>query len=398
MPAKNRKVPAYRLHKPTGQAVVRLDGRDYYLGKHGTEASQEAYRRKIAEWLTAGSATGTAGPKSPPAGLPTVNDVMLAFLTRHADSYYRHADGTPTGEAENFKHALRPVKKLYGRTPATDFGPLALKAVRKEMVDSGLSRTTINARVGKIVRVFKWATENELVPASIHHALTAVSGLRKGRSAARESKPVKSVPDASVDAIRPHVSPQVWAMVELQRLTGMRPGEVTIMRTGDLDMTSKLWGYIPNKHKTEHQGKERRIPLGPKAQAVLRPWLRTDLTAYLFSPKEAVEALHARRSKARNTKTTPSEAARRCKGKPGQGRCQRYDKRTYRQAIVRACRKAGVPEWSPNQLRHNAATRLRKEFGLDVARAVLGHCDADTTTIYAERDATLAADAMERVG
>jgi hypothetical protein len=40
-----RKPPAYRLHKPTGQAVVRIAGRDFYLGKHGTDASHEAYRR-----------------------------------------------------------------------------------------------------------------------------------------------------------------------------------------------------------------------------------------------------------------------------------------------------------------------------------------------------------------
>jgi hypothetical protein len=41
---------------------------------------------------------------------------------------------------------------------------------------------------------------------------------------------------------------------------------------------------------------------------------------------------------------------------------------------------------------------IRKEFGLDVARAVLGHEVVDTTTIYAERDGTLAASAMERIG
>ena len=36
MPAKTRRIPAYRLHKPTGQAVVRLESRDHYLGRHGT--------------------------------------------------------------------------------------------------------------------------------------------------------------------------------------------------------------------------------------------------------------------------------------------------------------------------------------------------------------------------
>src|SRR5437588_243884 len=102
MPTKHRKIPSYRLHKPTGQAVVRLDGRDHYLGKHGTEASQEAYRRKVAEWLT-------ARPPDPGADtLPvaaarnvSVNDLVLAFWTRHALIHYRHADGTPTGEQHN---------------------------------------------------------------------------------------------------------------------------------------------------------------------------------------------------------------------------------------------------------------------------------------------------------
>ena len=67
-----------------------------------------------------------------------------------------------------------------------------------------------------------------MIPPSVHHGLKAVSGLRRGRADVRESEPVRPVPDAFVDAIRPHVSRQVWAMVELQRLSGMRPGEVCI--------------------------------------------------------------------------------------------------------------------------------------------------------------------------
>lgn len=43
---------------------------------------------------------------------------------------------------------------------------------------------------------------------------------------------MRPVPDAHVDAIKDHVSEQVWAMIELLRLTGMRPGEVCAMRTG----------------------------------------------------------------------------------------------------------------------------------------------------------------------
>ena len=57
-----------------------------------------------------------------------------------------------------------------------------------------------------------------------------------------------------------------------------------------------------------------------------------------------------------------------------------------------------IPRWTIYQIRHSAATRLRKEHGLDVARAILGHGKLDTTVIYAEQDATVAHCAMEKSG
>jgi hypothetical protein len=141
--------------------------------------------------------------------------LILAFWTRHAEQHYRHPDGTPTGELSNSRDSLRTFRHLYGTTLARDFGPLALKAVRQTMIDAGLARTTINQRVGRIVRLFKWAVENELVPPAVCQALKAVRGLQKGRSDARETGPVKPVPEADVDAIRPFVARQVWAMIQL---------------------------------------------------------------------------------------------------------------------------------------------------------------------------------------
>jgi hypothetical protein len=115
--------------------------------------------------------------------------------------------------------------------------------------------------IDKIKRAFKWA----------------VSGLRQGRADVRESEPVKPAPEAFVDAIRPRVSRQVWAMVQLQRLSGMRPGEVCSMRPHDLDMSGRIRADPPGSHKTGHHGKRRSIYLGPQAQEVLRGWLRPDL-------------------------------------------------------------------------------------------------------------------------
>ncbi len=94
--------------------------------------------------------------------------------------------------------------------------------------------------------MFKWGVSEELVPPSVHQALQSVPGLRRGRADVRESEPVRPVADASVDPIQPYVARQVWAMVELQRLTGMRPGEVCTMRTKDID-TSGAVGRTPRQ-------------------------------------------------------------------------------------------------------------------------------------------------------
>ena len=57
-----------------------------------------------------------------------------------------------------------------------------------------------------------------------------------------------------------------------------------------------------------------------------------------------------------------------------------------------------IPHWHPHQLRHNAATRLRKEYGIEAARVVLGHRSAAITEVYAEIDHAKAAEIMLRVG
>jgi integrase len=380
-----------------------LGGRDVYLGKYNSPESWEKYGLVIAEWRATGMSppparipgTDTPGPAADEAG-PTVNELLLGFW-KHAKQHYRRGDGTATNELRNFRDSLRPLRRLYGSTPAGRFTPKMLKAVRQAMIDAGLSRTTINQRIGRVVRVFKWGVAEDLVPSPVHRGLKAVSGLKKGRSEARETQPVQPVPDAFVDAVEPHVSRQVWTMVQIQRLTGMRPGEVTIMRTGDLDTSGRGWVYTPGKHKMEHTGRGRRVPLGPQAREVLKPWLRTYLQAYLFSPGEARAERFAAMRAARKTRVQPSQRDR---SKPGAKRRPglRYTPRTYHHAIAGACVKAGVPNWHPNQLRHNFATMCSKEHGIDVARIILGHANLKTTEIYAEADHAKARAVMERIG
>ena len=50
MPRKPGKVPNYCHHKASGKEVVRIGGRDQYLGPYGSSESHAAYERVLAEW------------------------------------------------------------------------------------------------------------------------------------------------------------------------------------------------------------------------------------------------------------------------------------------------------------------------------------------------------------
>jgi integrase len=266
--------PRLRRHKPSEQAVVTLNGRDHYLGswpatkRKPPELARQAYDALVAEWLSNGRSIPQRGVQA----VGTVNDLILAFW-KHAERHYRDPDGRPTSELDGFRHSLRPLRELYGTTPAIEFSPLKLKALRQKMLDADLYRSLINQRIRRIVRMFKWAVSEERVPETVYRALTTVRGPEKGRSEARGAGPVKPVPVAFVEATLPYLLPPVRAMVELQRLTGMRPGGACLMRACDLDMTGDVWLYRPLRHKTAHRGKERIIGLGPKAQETVKPFL-----------------------------------------------------------------------------------------------------------------------------
>src|SRR5438067_1501969 len=121
----HKHTPSYCKHKATGQAVVRIDGRDHYLGKYGSEESRREYDRLIAEWLAAGRRL----PQAKTGAGFTLNELILAYWC-WAEKTYRDSDGAPTRELDNLKDALRPLRKLYGDTEAAKFGPLALRTVR----------------------------------------------------------------------------------------------------------------------------------------------------------------------------------------------------------------------------------------------------------------------------
>ncbi|MBL6704769.1 MAG: site-specific integrase [Planctomycetaceae bacterium] len=412
-----KKKPGYWHHKPSGQAYVRLDGKDHYLGEYNSPESRDRYDEIVREWTVNQSADGVT---------LTVDELALRYL-QYARQHYRK-NGEETSEVSSIMAALRVVVRAAGRDRARDFGPLKLQAVRTDMIAAGWKRKSINIHIGRIRRMFQWAASQELLPVQTLNALQTVAGLREGRTEAAESIPVQPVSEAAVDAVRPHVSRQVWAMIQLQLVTGMRPGEVTAMRGCDLTMCGPLWEYSPESHKTQHHGRKRIIVLGPQAQAIIRQFLKTDMTAFLFSPAEARAEFDAQRLEKRRSPLTPSQKARKPKSKPERKPGERYTVASYGSAVRKGCEKAhDMPRelrnvstklpatereqlqaqarawreqhcWHPHQLRHTAATSIRRTFGIEAAQVVLGHANIATAEIYAEKDRSLAERVMQQLG
>jgi integrase len=431
MPRANS-VPKYRLHKQSGQAVVTLpDGlggrRDVLLGEYGTPESRAEYVRVTAEWQTKGRRWL---PQANATSDMTMNELMVAYW-RFAEGYYVK-EGKPTSEQDTIRQALCFVKKLYGYTPAKEFSPLGLKAVRQAMVRHvitrkvkvkdpltgkvkrvdkvlrvGLARRFINKQIGRIKRMFAWAVEDELVPVQVFQALLCVKGLKKGKGGAREKPRIKPVADAWVEDVLPLVRPAVRTMIQVQKLCGCRAQDVVNLRAIDIDMTGPVWEYRPRTYKTEHHNddnapdREPVIFLGPKAQALLKPYLTLDLTDYVFSPRRSEAERYAEKRTQRKSPLWPSHVRHQAKKRQRRKRTpvrDRYDVASYRRAIRRACLKAGIPIWCPLQLRHSRGTEIRKRYGLEASQAVLGHRELGVTQVYAEVDRDTARKVMAEIG
>ncbi|HEX8324326.1 MAG TPA: site-specific integrase [Tepidisphaeraceae bacterium] len=346
---------------------------------------------------------------------PNVEQVIVAFW-QHAETYYRDKDGQPTGEAQNFLYSLRVLRRLFGTMPAAKVDSETLEACRDEMIAAKLARNTINRRIGRIRQMFKWAAKKKMVPAAVFVSLTTVEGLKANRSKAHETERVKPVADAHARAVIAAAGRVLSAMVELQLLTGMRSGEVVTMRTADIERGGDVWVYTPRKFKTQHLGHERPVYLGKRCQEILTPFLKMDGNAYLFSPAEAEADRLAARTAARKTPAGPGRNA------PGTNRNANpvkkpgnsYTVRSYAKAVYRACARAfhapanadaaAVKAWKvahrfhPHQLRHAAATRFRREYNLDTARALRGQKTMEAAAIYAEMDNGKAREVMRVSG
>lgn len=325
--------------------------------------------------------------KTRPDGTPvfTVNDLCDRWL-RHAQTYYRHPDGTPTGRAEVNTVHVRALRTLYGSRPVEALTHPDMLALRDHLVGRGLARVTVNGHLSSIRQLFKWALDEALISATAKAELTQVANLRPFRSAARETKPVRAVPDDVVERTCAALPESLADMVRVHRLTGMRPGEVCGLAWDRIERVGDVWAYRPEHHKNEWRGQVRVVAIGPRAQRILMKYDGAE--GCIFSPArtlaERMEELRAERT----TPMRPGEDERRRARRLERGIFprkvgDRWNVAAYARAIARTCEAEGIERWSPNRLRHTCATAVRRRFGLAAARAVLGHsCGMRVTDRY----------------
>lgn len=355
------KVPSYRKHSTRDLAFSEYQGRRrYFPGPFGSDQSKQAY----TEFLR--TEFNRPEPAAEASGL-TVAGLVAQYL-HFARGYY--GDGSH-GEFANLKYALKPFATHFYLVLAADFGPLLLKAWQKHLIAKGDARSYINQQGAKIRRAFSWAVSEELIPASVHQAISTVPPLRAGRTEAVETMPRQGVPWSDVEPVLAELSPLVADMVRVQWLTGVRSGSLCRAAAGQFLVEDPLWQWRP-QHKTQRhmaeQGRELVLHVGPQCQRILSRYIAAAAAggeSYLFCPR--------------------TQRANRRYG-------ARYTTRSYYRAVARAIerinrrrREANKPllaPWTPHQMRHGRGQEIRERYGIEGAQAFLGHDSLEAVQIY----------------
>lgn len=398
-------MPSLRPHM-SGQAIVRLNGRDFYLGRYGSPESLARYAVLIAEYQANGmsvpagfnarSIDQRASELLSDAEVPEQLSQRPLLLKHVTAAYHEFAKSTfckSPAEVERIRWLRDELDKFDGNTIASTYGPKALRTQRDRWGAGGnKSRGYCNRLTRLTVRMFRWAVSEEMIAPEQLVALASLSPLREGQTKAYETDAVRPVPMLDVRKTAKELAPIIKAMLRIQLGTGMRPSEIFNMRPMDIDRTGPTWIYRPPNHKNQTKGKTRAIPIVGDARDAIIDYLNRPEDKHCFSPKESVAWHKSVKRANRKTKVQPSQKDR---SKPNAKRkaTDKYSNASYRRAIVRACERAGVKPWFPYQIRHAVLTLIRDEQGPEAAQALAGHSRMSMTEHYAKLSESKAIDA-----
>lgn len=366
-------IPAYRKRAGRNTAFVEYKGSRVPLGVHGTAESLAAYERFRDDLLAGREPSAVCVQET-----AFVAGVVAGYLD-HAKEVYGDKE---RGEYANIKSATALLLEFCGAMSSTAFGPKALDDFQEWMkrhhkvrrdrngvvvwrADRPVMPSYVNWVSSRIKRVFRWAERREFVAKGTWFSLRAVPGLRTNK---RKKRPVR---EAHFLAVLAEVSPMIAAMLRIQWHTSARSGSVCRARRSQFEIVGDLWYWRP-RHKQEHTGEELIVPIGPRLQGALRPFIDgCEARDYIFSP-------------------------RRIRNNPRYR--QRYRVQSYRQAVTRGIERANakrgideqIPRFTPHQLRHSRIRIVRDKHGAEAAQSIAGHKSLAATQLYSGRRLKLA--------
>ena len=303
---------------------------------------------------------------------------------------------------------LRIIKRVqcflepYSDWPVDSLGPDELNEVKTKLLkhkytkgktEKHYTKRGINDTLKWIKKILKWGVGRKIVE---NETLIGIENelklLRMGEKGAKDNIKRGRVTEDEFNKVVSVLTSVIGDMLKLVWHTGMRPYEICEMRPYDiLREDSECWIYIPGrdqtpigKHKTTRYGKVKVIPLAGDCIDILSKRIDNfDSKEYIFSPQES--RLEFQEAKRLNRKTPLS-----CGNKPGSNRKEKpkrkpgqlYTNNSFAQACKRGCRRAGVDEFVPYDLRRTVATKTRASLGKEAAQTLLGHAEQSTTDIY----------------
>ena len=354
MPRPKKAMPSYRYHV-SGQAVVTLGGKDFYLGPHNSPESHAKYLALVGEYQRNGL--------RPPEQESHQADKPLTIAGLVADFKVNGVKRlTPSGNhRKSYERLATLLVDEHGDEPAAGFGPRKLEEIRSLFIASGNCRRYANEQTGMICRIFKWAVSRELVTPEQLVALQSLEPLKAGE--AKDNPPRQPVDAETVKQTLPLLDTVVADMVKIQLATGCRPTELFSLVPAEVDRRGDEWVIRKRSHKTHHHGKVKNIPVVGFAKDILAKYLLRDADDLCFV----------------TSKGTP------------------WNKDNYRRHIVRRCERHKIPEWSPSRIRKTVAQQVRDSLGAEYTQVILGHSRISMIETYSKAAEAKAIEAARKI-
>ena len=390
--------PKIHVRPDRNLAYVNLGRKKLYLGVPGSAEANIKYMEIVGSRLAKTSTNvslASAQPSLKTEGLHTsgspkteseecvrsVQGVSLKILFEEYAKTHGYISQPDMCRVERLPEILT---SWYPGLKSTDIDRHLVEEFRRRLISHGYDkgdshftyhRTTVNKYVATIKTVLKWAKGLYYQPSMFESDIRDIKILRRGQSEAREPEKRRFLSYKEIEVIYSFLQQTYRDILVIQGLTGMRTGELTIMRWKDIDKKTEPWRYFPAHHKTSHLGHIREIPIFPPLYSILKRYSREK--NYIFNPRSI---LCERYGWAKNTPSGVNTRLDRCN--------EHVSVASIDRAVHRACIKAIEANildesWTPYFLRHHAITNwiLLGLSQQEVAK-LSGHHNIMTQQIY----------------